>query len=158
MSQKPKKALPLLPEEEREMFPRGKPEHPEKLMRDAGEFSFFMNRNIYTKRAFYLIRNYWRLGRKLTAMLITALYIVPMLFFFSIGVLASIFEDEDLPAEMLTLITVAAIVAVIVWIALYYFAPNIMVWHQIPLYQEFEEDYNAVRHDILNTGIKKKKR
>jgi hypothetical protein len=158
MSQKSKKALPLLPEEEREIFPKGKPEHPEKLMRDAGEFSLFFNRNIFTKRAFYLIRNYWRLGEKRIAIIATMLYIIPIIFSFAIGFMSAFFEDVSLPTEALTLFAVIAIGGLILWIVIYYFAPNVMVSHQIPLYEEFLADYNDVRHDILNTSNRKKKK
>ncbi len=150
-----KKALPLLPEEERELFPGGKPEHPDKLMRDAGDFSFFMNRNIYSKRAWYLLRNYWRLGKKFTAIVISMLYVLPLVIYLFFGFLAS--EAVVPPRETWTPLFVIGVGAFIFWMLMYFLAPTMMQHHQIPIYKQFEADYNDVRHDMLGTGRKKKR-
>lgn len=150
-----KKALPLLPEEERELFPKGKPEHPDKLIRDAGEFSLFMNRNMFTKRAFYLIRNYWRLGKKPLAIILSSLYIFPVIISVFLGFIAGYYEETN--TALASIVFIPVIIVLVVWMLVYYLAPTVMVWHQRPLYEEFKQDYNAVRHEFLSTPIKKKR-
>lgn len=156
MSKKTKKALPLLPEEERELFPGGKPEHPEKVMSYAGNFSF-LNRNYFTKRAFYLIRNYWRLGKKITAIFVSLLYILPVVGAILFSGLSG-YEDNAIAQDFRTLLIAISTGLFIFWLFMYFFAPSIMKSHQTPIYQKWQAAYNQVRHDILGTGRKKRKR
>lgn len=155
MSQKPKKALPLLPEEERELFPGGKPEHPEKVISYAGKFSFF-NRNYFTKRAFYLIRNYWRLGKKVTAILASLLYILPVVGAILFSALSGYQDNAIFQANSTSFIAISTGLFIF-WLFMYFFAPSIMKSHQIPIYKQWQAAYNQVRHDILGTGRKRRK-
>jgi hypothetical protein len=141
---KTSKPLPLLPEEERELLPRGKPDSPQSILKERirlgprGRTSMWLMGG----KCAPLIFNYFRMGRPFLGVFFLILYIAWVVFaLFGFGLVFVLTQGHNTNIAIFILL-------VLIEIGLP-FSPRLLAWVQQEHYDEWQRGFTEVRRDYL---------